>query len=170
MWSKECVSVECDCDLPPPPLYMALTPSGMMTARAVPTSSPAPSTVTNFSFSWNHNDIITRRYKYSLHYSILLIPTGAHGHNASPPPCCFMLPSLLLIRTGPPPPAQPSLCIHLQVTVGLPFLLSPWGVHPSAVLEILMGGNTYSPTAILSSAAWFPAWCPGHLFPCQCLH
>ena len=64
MWSKDCVSVECDCDLPPPPLYMALTPSGMMTARAVPTSSPAPSTVTNFSFSWNHNDIITQRYKY----------------------------------------------------------------------------------------------------------
>ena len=30
-------------------------------------------------------------------------------------------------------------------------------------------GNAYSPTAILSSAVWFPAWFPGHLYPCQCL-
>lgn len=37
----------------PPEVYIALIPSGMITANAVPTSKPAPNTVTNFNLSFN---------------------------------------------------------------------------------------------------------------------
>lgn len=35
----------------PPDVYMALMPSGIITANAVPTRSPAPNTVTDFNLS-----------------------------------------------------------------------------------------------------------------------
>lgn len=37
---------------PGPALYIACIPSGIITAKAVPTSRPAPNTVTSFNFSY----------------------------------------------------------------------------------------------------------------------
>ena len=117
-----------------------------MTARAVPTSSPAPSTVTNFSFSWNHNDAIIQRYPYLLH--------SLHFHWSVWPQC--IIPSILLAfmlpRTGLSPPVQPWLFITELFCSLQSFLLSPRGVNLSASLEIPLGGSACT-TAISGGAA-----------------
>ena len=49
--------------------YRVWTPSGIITAKAVPTSNPAPITVTNFNFSWNAKQSNVQPY-YKPFYNI----------------------------------------------------------------------------------------------------